>query len=273
MEEELDDVRGGGRGPAYPYIPLSKAIERIEVIREANMARVPVAPLAYYKAWGFAGENGNARQTLAALNHFGLVEYVGRGKDRQIKLSPLALRVVFDRVPDSPERAQAIREAALMPSVYQKLWGRFGHELPPDYALETFLMRDCGFNDVGAKKTIGGYRDTFEFARLSEPSNMPSEERTEAPSEAPSPRNDERAKPEHRDRPKTREAKAGMNEDVFTLKEGDAVFQWPQTLSPESYQDLEDWTRLLLRKIKRHVEIAAKFDNLDEQEGAETGNG
>jgi len=31
-------------------------------------------------------------------------------------------------------------------------------------------------------------------------------------------------------------------------------------------------TRFLLHKIKRHVEIAATFSNLDE-EGAETGNG
>jgi hypothetical protein len=40
---------------------------------------------------------------------------------------------------------------------------------------------------------------------------------------------------------------------VFTFKEGDAVFQWPERLSPESHEDLEAWTQLILRKAQRSV--------------------
>lgn len=175
MNNEIgaDDIPTQGRGPAYPFIPLRKAIERIEQVRDANMARVAVSPLAFYKSWGFQSENGNARQTMAALNHFGLVEYHGRGRERQVKLSSLAQRIVFDKIPDSKERAAAIKEAAITPSAYQKLWEQYGREIPPDYVLETFLVRDQSFNDAGAKNVIGGYRDTFEFARLDEPDNMP----------------------------------------------------------------------------------------------------
>ena len=47
--------------------------------------------------------------------------------------------------------------------------------------------------------------------------------------------------------------KTGMKEDVFSLKEGDVVLQWPERLSAESFQDLQDWTEIVLRKIKRSV--------------------
>ena len=66
-------------------------------------------------------------------------------------------------------------------------------------------------------------------------------------------------------RPKRREVKVGMKEDVFSLREGDVTLRWPESLSAESYQDLEDWTKLLFRKIKRAV--------ASEKSGSETGNG
>ena len=44
-----------------------------------------------------------------------------------------------------------------------------------------------------------------------------------------------------------------MKEDVFTLKEGLAVIQWPTQLSEESYEDFEAWMNLVLRKAARSV--------------------
>jgi hypothetical protein len=170
IDPKVDEVRlGGGRGPAYPYIALGKAVERAEQLRNANMARQAFPPLAVYKVWGWSGDNGNARQTMAALNHFGLIEYVGRGNNRTVKLSPLAHRIVFDKVPDSKERALALHEAALLPPIYQKLWENYGPDLPPDVAIETFLTRDCAFNEGAAQNVIVGYRDTLSFAGLNKP--------------------------------------------------------------------------------------------------------
>lgn len=47
-----------------------------------------------------------------------------------------------------------------------------------------------------------------------------------------------------------------MNQDVFTLEEGDVIIQWPsgKVLSEASYQDLEDWLELIKRKAKRAVQ-------------------
>jgi len=44
-----------------------------------------------------------------------------------------------------------------------------------------------------------------------------------------------------------------MNQDVFTLEEGNVSIQWPKALSKESYQDLEDWLELIKRKAKRAI--------------------
>jgi hypothetical protein len=169
-----------GRGPAYPYVSLGKAVARVEALRDQNMARIAASPMALYKVWGWTGDNGNARQTLAALNHFGLVEYVGRGDDRQIRLSELAHRIVLDKVPGSPDRAAAVREAALTPPIHKKLWEEYGRDLPPDVVIETFLVRDSKFNESAAKNLIGEYRETFEYAGLSQPDNMPPTEKPSA---------------------------------------------------------------------------------------------
>lgn len=43
----------------------------------------------------------------------------------------------------------------------------------------------------------------------------------------------------------------GYKQDIFTLTEGDVVLRWPENLAADSYQDLEDWLGLMLRKIAR----------------------
>lgn len=164
-----------GRGPAYPYVSLEKAIERVETLRDKNMARVTASPLAFYKALGFAGESGTSRQTLAALNHYGLIEYVGRGDGRNVRLSPLAHRIVFDKVPGSPERDDAVKEAALRPAIHAKLWESYKPPLAPDVVIETFLVRDSGYTEQAAQNVIEVYKETLEYAGIKDSGSMPTD--------------------------------------------------------------------------------------------------
>tara|TARA_B100000949_G_scaffold81226_1_gene72631 strand:- start:22756 stop:23019 length:264 start_codon:yes stop_codon:yes gene_type:complete len=39
--------------------------------------------------------------------------------------------------------------------------------------------------------------------------------------------------------------------DVFSLPEGKVVLQWPEVLSPESFNDVRDWLSVVMRKIER----------------------
>jgi hypothetical protein len=42
-------------------------------------------------------------------------------------------------------------------------------------------------------------------------------------------------------------------QDVFTLESGSVVVRWPQTLTAAEFEDLDQWIKILLRKIKRSV--------------------
>ena len=55
--------------------------------------------------------------------------------------------------------------------------------------------------------------------------------------------------------PKQIPPKPGMNNEVFTLEEGEVLLQWPSKLSPESFEDLDAWMKIILRKAKRAAGI------------------
>ena len=44
-----------------------------------------------------------------------------------------------------------------------------------------------------------------------------------------------------------------MNNDVFTLDEGEVILQWPSRMSQESYDNFKEWLELITRKAKRAV--------------------
>lgn len=163
----------GGRSPAYPFIPLPRALERAEELKKAE-GFYAVPPESAFKAWGFGEKSSGARQTLAALKHFGLVDYVGTSERRQVKLTDLAKRILLDVRPDSPEKPRLFREAALAPPIHGELIKEYPNGLPSDTTVQTFLVLEKGFNESGAKDLIAEFKETSEFARLYEPHNKPS---------------------------------------------------------------------------------------------------
>jgi hypothetical protein len=48
-------------------------------------------------------------------------------------------------------------------------------------------------------------------------------------------------------------SKQSMRQDIFSLTEGTVTIQWPTPLSQESIQDLQDWLKIVERKITRSV--------------------
>ena len=155
-----------GRSPAYPYIALGKALERVEQVYNAGVGQNPYPPGTFYKVWDVGAKSSAARQTMAALNHFGLVDYVGRGGDREVHLSDLSLKIVQDKRPDSAERTAAIRQAALTPPIHQKLYDKFPPPMPDDVFIAHFLISESRFNDSAAKFVMKEYADTISFAKL-----------------------------------------------------------------------------------------------------------
>lgn len=248
------------RSPPYPFIPLGKAIERVKQLHpKALHHQVSFSVLA--DAWGYGEKSSGLVQTAAALIQFGLLSDEGSGQKRKFQLTPDAIRIAQDIDPTSEKRRAAIQRAALAPKIHKELWEKYGNSGISDMVLRNYLIFDRKENDDSAFSTtsadalIEEYKSSISFAEIT---STPPASKEDDPEEGEQKANDleDSPKEEHIDRSQKRRraaAKVGMKEDVFSLKEGDVVFQWPEGLSPESFEDLDAWAKIILRKIQRSV--------------------
>jgi hypothetical protein len=164
-----------GRSPAFPFIPLGKALERAEALRVAEGGRPkhfsPWGAIA--KAWDLGEKTGPMKQTMAALGYFGLFEFDGSGETRSARPTDIAFKILLDKQPASPERDKLIQLVALTPAAHKDLWNKWPGGLPSDPTVETYLVRDRSFSEDGAKDLIAEYKATLAFAKLTEPGTIP----------------------------------------------------------------------------------------------------
>jgi hypothetical protein len=116
--------------------------------------------------WGYTPKSSPGLVALAALKKFGLIEEQGSGPTRQARVSPLAEKIILDDRPDSAERLEAIREAALRPAIHAELWQKFGDSVPSDANLRYHLRVEKRFTDSAVSDFIQEFRSTIEFAKL-----------------------------------------------------------------------------------------------------------
>lgn len=245
-----------GRSPAYPAVALKEALEKAKNLYDAQGKYPAPMPLAF-DAWGYSAKSSGGRDIRAALKYFGLITLEGDGETGKVKLTDDALRILLDEREDQTEKKAIIRRVALNPAIHKKLLEQFPEGIKSDASVEHFLVFEEGFNKSAAGAVVTEFKATADFAELYKPAIMPAKDPVDGDEDGSSPENEGKEGESERKqplKPKIREVKAGMKEDVFSLREGDVTLQWPEVLSAESYQDLEDWTKLLLRKIKRAVQ-------------------
>lgn len=155
------------RSPAYPSISLKEAVKKVEAYYKKegrNEAYLSVA----LTHWGYSATSGNGLKLVAALSSFGLVDVSGSGKNRKLKLSAAALKIILDTRDSSHEKLQTIQNLALKPKIYRKLWNLWGANLPSDGNIKHHLIFDEAFNEKVVAEFIKDYRATIEFSKLSE---------------------------------------------------------------------------------------------------------
>lgn len=240
------------RSPKFPYIGLSKALERIEILYD-KVKRYDARVADIATDWKLSPKSSSTDRTVAALQSFGLVEDSGSGENRKIKLTELGARILADRRPGVREGLLA--EAAIKPPAIADYARRWEGGRPDEAHALSQLQFEGGFTPDAARLFLRVYDETIRFTSAGRDDNfVDSETDTERePDDIPEDRSRHDRDDAPVERPKRREVKVGMKEDVFSLVEGDVTFQWPASLSADSYQDLEDWTKLMLRKIKRSI--------------------
>lgn len=336
VEDDVDDDDGTskGRGPAYPYLDLPKALERVgQMVGKGLSSKHAVSPAAIYQYWQLGSKSSAARQSMAALKYYGLVEYIGTGKDRRVRLTDRAMVLAHDKDAASQRRRTALRDAALEPAIFRDIYTEKGGPfLPGDDVLALDLTLEKGFDRESADRAVKHFRSTIVLAgldkpddSLEKPSNTDSNSgkdnvkfggarvgdlvqwesqgvlQLEAPrrvraihddgewlwvegSETAVPMNEAiviQAIPAGRTPPPppplqpqsaTHGARSGaalpvsgeMKIDTFATSDGDVTFQWPKTLSQESLEDIETWTTLILKKIKREIQKPKSNDEAAE---------
>ena len=107
-------------------------------------------------------------QTAATLISFGLLKDEGTGDKRKLQLTlEAALRILLDRVPTA-ERAELIKQVALLPKIHKQLWDRWGQSRPSNVEVRHRVDRGVGapFNDKSVDGFIKEYSETIRFAKL-----------------------------------------------------------------------------------------------------------
>lgn len=162
------------RSPPYPYIGLGRAVYRADQLYSAVRYHAAAMPTVA-KAWDTGPKSSATLQTVGALIQYGLLEDEGAGDARRLKLTPLALKIVMDKRPNSSEREAAEKEAALTPRVFAELYEQYGLGEGIDDALLVHELTagrvqsgKAPFSEASAADVLRVYRDSILYSGLSD---------------------------------------------------------------------------------------------------------
>jgi hypothetical protein len=231
------------RSPNYPSFSLPVAIEKVAALYAAQQ-RHPAPREIVATGMGYNSLNGASATAISALHKYGLVE--GRGD--QLRVSERAMRLLHPE--SSEERAEAIREAAYDPPLFAELNERFPGRLPNDDLLRNYLIRR-GFAPNAVTSVIASYRETSEMVERDEVRQDSARE--QPPEPVAMPQSAEALNPVGSSSASVavRPSRPNIERAEFPLQEGLATVELPRSLSEDSYEDLVDWLRLVLRKTRR----------------------
>jgi hypothetical protein len=152
------------RSPNYPLISIEKAIGYVQILYDKH-SRYSVALPVIGDDWGLKGSY--LAQHIAAISSYGLIEVGGgSGDSREIKISDLAYKIMLDKRPNSKEREDLIREAALNPPIFNKIYSTYQPKLPDGHLLEYELVNKYSFNAIAVKSFIAVFKETMDFTNL-----------------------------------------------------------------------------------------------------------
>lgn len=236
------------RSPRYPIIGLKSAIDRVQrVYAEDYQNKIQTLDAA--KHMGFGTLNGKTLGVISALRKYGLLD----GSDGTVRVSDLALKIIAHAAGDE-ERRHAILEAANGPELFAAIEKKWPGGKVSDQALKSFLLTEKFLPDA-TDIAIRSYRETMALVEAEVVGlqlRPPKEEDEITPDPAAAKEPPVHTLPSMTSPPSP--PKAGMQRAEFPLPEGMARLELPSVMSAESYEELEAWLQLLLRRTKRSVQ-------------------
>ena len=165
-EDEMGAVNKRERSPSFPYLDLTTAVELLgKLYSAAKMNDVRVADVS--AAWDMAPKSGSLMRYIAALGQYGLIETIGSGGHRRVKISSDGRRILEDTRPGV--REQLCSEAALKPKIVRGLYfgednmPQWGKDRPNDNIAESSLKFDLHFGAEAARRFLTIYDSTIQY--------------------------------------------------------------------------------------------------------------
>jgi hypothetical protein len=231
----------GPRSPNFPSITLADALQKARVLYDKDK-RALSSLSTILTHLGFGQKlSGNAGRVISALRQFGLIEEIGG----QYRVSEGAVRI-FTLSDGAPERVAAIQASAQKPAVYREVFAHYQEGLPSDANLKDFLILKKKFNPDSVDTFIRVFKATIEFAKVG-PGGYTEPDADPDGGGQPTMDLDQKKPP-----PPPKPPAPGVSREVFALgSNGVVALEWPDTLDAAALQDVEDWLKLVLRKLKR----------------------
>jgi hypothetical protein len=169
-----NDKKPRHRSPNYPAVGLREAVERVKKLYERDGKAGAPSNLAAVHI-GFESAHGQAMTYLAALKKFGLVDMSNN------RVVPTQRAIEILNLPENdPRRIKALKDAALSPSIYMELIEQHRDTgFPADDVLQSELVTYKSFNPNSVERFVRDFKETLDFAGLSDLSQLKLERENE----------------------------------------------------------------------------------------------
>jgi hypothetical protein len=230
---------------------LGKAVNLARLLYEQDkLHKVPIGTA--HERWAYKSLSSAGNQAVAAVKSFGLITVEGEGDKRMLAVTETGRKIILE----APDRDELLKKAALGPPLFASLWEKYKTDgLPSDGTLRHHLIFDRNFNEDSVDDVIDRFKSTISYAKLT-PGETLDDNSTLDNEECDEPDEKDRnpAPPKPHQEKSPRKVLAGISEDVLTLQQGAVVLQLPDQLTAENMEDIEDWLKIVLRKVKRNLD-------------------
>lgn len=172
------------RSPNFPALTLEEAMkvagELYSKVRKVTLDREAAA-----KELGYSGLTGRSLKVLGALNQYGLIDNVSKGKCHVTDLAETALHGFPEE-----EKAGAIRRAARSPALFRAIFDEYGEDIQSEHAIRSLLLKR-GFTDKGVESALQSFLATQRYAVLNGASESYGNDESSTPESSPDTNNDE----------------------------------------------------------------------------------
>ncbi len=149
------------RSPTYPIIGLQEALKRVGDLYRKEGKNFIAREIAVTSI-GYKSLSGRALQVLSSLFQYKLLDRT-KGK---VRISEGAF-TILNAPENSVDKNQALKCAALAPTVFQDIKDEYPRTLPSDETVKWFLQQRQ-FSIKAAETLIQSFRETISFAKVYE---------------------------------------------------------------------------------------------------------